>query len=221
MNVSRICSCRQIRERHNNRRYGDFETRADFYENKRGRNYCIIFTGFPNYWQWKLSRLVTKPTKRNVRPVKTQISLGIRPVWSEPSLCAQWVAKDPSFFSCGQRRLWSDWADNQADLSLRWANMPLCLFCHEVAQLDSLLLFFSVVVGFFFVVQYLKMKIVNNLSWPICGQILIRERHNNRRCGDFDIRADFYENKRGASSCKLLSVCNIYIIFVRLWSRRV
>ena len=32
-----------------------------------------------------------------VRPAKTQISLGIRPVWSETSLCAQWVAKDPSF----------------------------------------------------------------------------------------------------------------------------
>ena len=32
-----------------------------------------------------------------VRPAKTQISLGIRPVWSESSLCAQWVAKGPSF----------------------------------------------------------------------------------------------------------------------------
>ena len=31
----------------------------------------------------------------SVRPVKTQISLGIRPVWSESSLCAQCVAKDP------------------------------------------------------------------------------------------------------------------------------
>ena len=31
------------------------------------------------------------------RPAKTQISLGIRPVWSEPSLCAQSVTKDPSF----------------------------------------------------------------------------------------------------------------------------
>ena len=27
----------------------------------------------------------------------TQISLGIHPVWSESSLCAQWVAKDPRF----------------------------------------------------------------------------------------------------------------------------
>ena len=32
-----------------------------------------------------------------MRPAKTQISLGIRPVWSESSLCAKWVAKDPRF----------------------------------------------------------------------------------------------------------------------------
>ena len=32
-----------------------------------------------------------------VRPAKTQISLGIYPVWSESSLCTQWVAKDPIF----------------------------------------------------------------------------------------------------------------------------
>ena len=28
---------------------------------------------------------------------KTQVSQAIRPVWSESSLCAQWVAKGPSF----------------------------------------------------------------------------------------------------------------------------
>ena len=33
----------------------------------------------------------------SVRPAKTQISLGIRQVWSESSLCAQWLTKDPSF----------------------------------------------------------------------------------------------------------------------------
>ena len=32
-----------------------------------------------------------------VRPAKTQISLGICPVWSESSLCAHWLAKDLSF----------------------------------------------------------------------------------------------------------------------------
>ena len=38
-----------------------------------------------------------KTNKVSVRPAKTQISLGIRPVCSESSLCAQWVAKDPRF----------------------------------------------------------------------------------------------------------------------------
>ena len=38
-----------------------------------------------------------KTNKVTVRPPKTQISLGIRPVWSESSLCGQWVAKDPWF----------------------------------------------------------------------------------------------------------------------------
>ena len=37
-----------------------------------------------------------KTNKVTVRPVKTQISMGIRPVWSESLLCTQWVAKDPS-----------------------------------------------------------------------------------------------------------------------------
>ena len=45
----------------------------------------------------RMSHLVTKPKKWYVRPAKTQISLGICPVWSESSLCAQCVVKDPSF----------------------------------------------------------------------------------------------------------------------------
>ena len=32
-----------------------------------------------------------------VRLAKIQISLGICPVWSESSLCIQWVSKDPGF----------------------------------------------------------------------------------------------------------------------------
>ena len=35
-----------------------------------------------------ISHLTTKPTKWHVHPAKTQISLGIRPVWSESSLSA-------------------------------------------------------------------------------------------------------------------------------------
>ena len=36
-----------------------------------------------------------KTNKMTVCPAKTQIGLGIRPVWPESSLCAQWVANDP------------------------------------------------------------------------------------------------------------------------------
>ena len=32
-----------------------------------------------------------------------------------------------------QRSLWSDWADAQADLSLRWVHMSFCWYCHAVA----------------------------------------------------------------------------------------
>ena len=63
-----------------------------------------------------------KTNKVVVHRTKTQISLGIRPVWSESSLCAFWVAKRPNDSSCGQRRLWSDWADDQTDLDFRMAH---------------------------------------------------------------------------------------------------
>ena len=38
-----------------------------------------------------------KPNKMCVPQAKTQISLGICPVWSESSLCTLWVAKDSMF----------------------------------------------------------------------------------------------------------------------------
>ena len=57
----------------------------------------------------------------SVRPAKTQISLGMRPVWSESSLCAQWVVKDSRVFHAHSED-WSDWADAQADLNIRWAH---------------------------------------------------------------------------------------------------
>ena len=46
-----------------------------------------------------------------------------RPVWSDSSLDAFWIAKNAQFFSCGKRRLWLDCANAQSDLSLRWTNM--------------------------------------------------------------------------------------------------
>ena len=44
--------------------------------------------------------------------------------------------KKARILSCplsAQQRPWSDWADAQADLSLRWAHMPFCWFCHDAA----------------------------------------------------------------------------------------
>ena len=37
-----------------------------------------------------------------------------------------------------ERRLWSDRADAQTDLSLRLTHMPFCWFCHEAAQFYSI-----------------------------------------------------------------------------------
>ena len=76
------------------------------------------------------SRLMTKTNNWHVRPAKTQISLGIRPVWSESSLSA-W------------RKLVSlatQWAHSEdSDQSLRWAHRSFCWFCHEAAHLLLLL----------------------------------------------------------------------------------
>ena len=59
-----------------------------------------------------------KTNKVTVRPSKTQISLGNRPVFAV-RMKKVWVLTYPL---SAQRRLWSDWADAQADLSLRWAH---------------------------------------------------------------------------------------------------
>ena len=58
-------------------------------------------------WQQHLRRIVKKPTKWHVRPAKTQISLGIRRVWSvfAVRLKKAWVL---SYLLSAQRRLWSD-----------------------------------------------------------------------------------------------------------------
>ena len=82
----------------------------------------------------QMSRLMTKPTKWHVRPAKTQISLGIRQVWSE-SLLSAWRKLGSLATHWAHSEDWSDWADAQADLSLRWVQRSFCWFCHEAAQM--------------------------------------------------------------------------------------
>ena len=74
-----------------------------------------VYSVYPDLSVWKL-RIITvigvfmdlncnwfhklphdKANKMTVCPGKTQISLGNCQVWSESSLCAQWVTKEPSF----------------------------------------------------------------------------------------------------------------------------
>ena len=75
-----------------------------------------------------MSHLMTKPTKWHVCPAKTQISLGIRPVWSESSLSA-W------------RKLGSlatHWVHSEDSGQTGW--MPFRWFCHEAAHIVLCLL---------------------------------------------------------------------------------
>ena len=53
-----------------------------------------------------------------------------RSAWASVRMKKVWVHSYPPR---AQKRLWSDWADAQADLSLRWAHMPL--FCRALAQM--------------------------------------------------------------------------------------
>ena len=102
-------------------------------------------------WKGEHERLCAM--KRRLSSGRISLPAGIEPVtpWSEVGsanrsatrtlqslirvsadrLKQNWVLSYPLR---AQRRLWSDWADAQADLSLRWAQKSFCWFCHEVAQ---------------------------------------------------------------------------------------
>ena len=53
---------------------------------------------------------------------------------TDQSSLSAWRNIGSSYPLSALRRFWSDWADAQADLSLRWAQRPFCWFCHEVAH---------------------------------------------------------------------------------------
>ena len=68
-----------------------------------------------------------KTNNVGVRPETIQISLDIHPVWAESAVRMKkaWVLIYPL---SAWRRLWSDWTDAQADLSLRWAHTHFVCF---------------------------------------------------------------------------------------------
>ena len=99
-----------------------------------GKPNCSVLT--PEIIISDLSGLMKKKKKKY--GMCTQRRLRSQP-WHLPSLIRvftvhmkkAWVLSYPL---SAQQRLWSDWVDAQADLSLHWAHMPFCWFCHEVAQ---------------------------------------------------------------------------------------
>ena len=85
-----------------------------------------------------MSHLMTKPTKWPVHPAKTQISLGIRPVWSVFALRKKkaWVLSYPlsAQWRLGGCPSWSE--------SLQGAQIIL-LICHEAAHILLMILNFK------------------------------------------------------------------------------
>lgn len=63
-----------------------------------------------------------------------QISLGIRPIYSESLLCVLMVVTNHSYRHADSKTS-SYWAESQVALSLRVAHMPLCWFCQVAAQI--------------------------------------------------------------------------------------
>ena len=94
----------------------------------------------------KPASLASKNLKRNEPPHDKTNKMACAPGEDSdqpghpPSLIRVFVVclKKSWVLSCPlstQRRFWSDWAGAQANLSLRWAHMPFCWFCREVAQM--------------------------------------------------------------------------------------
>ena len=73
---------------------------------------------WPKRWHQENEPPHDKTNKVTVCPAKTQISLGIR-------MKKAWVLSYPL---SAQRRLWSDWVDAQADLSLCWVHSHFVCF---------------------------------------------------------------------------------------------
>ena len=89
---------------------------------------------------WKMNRwsaLWKKQQQNDCAPSEDSDQPGHPPSLIRVFAVRSRVAKDPSYLHVySVASCWSDWADAQADLSLRWAQMPFCWFCHEAAYMQ-------------------------------------------------------------------------------------
>ena len=121
-----------------------------------------------------------KTNKVTVRPAKTQISMGIRLVWSVSSLCALWVAKDPSFLHADSED--SDQTGRMPRMIWIFAGRTLILlvlscrgsFCVNV----NVILFFM----WSDVCKYLIINVPKLMSWQLIWKNLILLRFSLWTC---------------------------------------
>ena len=99
-----------------------------------GKNQRQSYSKWAGAWQNQQNDLCAK---------RRQISLGIRPVWSvfAVRMKKHWAL---NYLLSAQWRLWSDRADAQADLSLRWAHLSFCWFCCAWAQIECVTMLCSI-----------------------------------------------------------------------------
>ena len=76
----------------------------------------------------KTNKMACAPSEDSDQPGHPPSLIGVFTVRMKKA----WVLSYPL---SAQRRLWSDWADAQADLSLRWAHILVCWFYHEAAHM--------------------------------------------------------------------------------------
>ena len=98
---------------------------------------CFVSVALPGHLYIfhlkQMTQRITKPIKWHVRPAKTQISLGIRPVWSESSLSA-W-SKFGSLATHWVHSKESDQTGRMSRLIGVFAGRTYCRFCHPLAQI--------------------------------------------------------------------------------------
>ena len=87
-------------------------------------------------WYTLLMKTIWATTRQNqqndMHPVKTLINLGIHTVWSESSLCAQWVAKDPTILHVASEDF--DQTERMPRLIWVFAGRTFHWFCRAAAH---------------------------------------------------------------------------------------
>ena len=92
----------------------------------KGNKICLTFV-LSSHYNLSQRKMACAPSEDSDQPGYPPSLIRVFAVRMQKA----WVLSYPL---SAQRRLWSDWADAQADLSLRWAHMQFCRFCHGLAQ---------------------------------------------------------------------------------------